>query len=180
MLEGGISFMWNYLVWHPPLRSIAVSAELSLNKARGNIWPRPQACRATNQNLGSSHRVALNEHCRHCCLVVNCHNCYMHIQATAQKTSIDSNYNRSENKINRICGPLPKYQYASLSQEKNTNIFRAFTLAKLSISSVSQRAQPHSKSWGTKTLPFPFPPTPHSLPLYYHSLHFPPFPLPPS
>ena len=76
----------------------SISAELSLNKARGNIRPRPQACRATNQNLGSSHRVALNEHCRHCCLVVNCHNYYMHIQATAQKTSIDSNYNRYENK----------------------------------------------------------------------------------
>jgi len=38
------------------------SAELRLNKARGNIWSRPQACRATNLNLGSSHRVALNEY----------------------------------------------------------------------------------------------------------------------
>jgi len=65
----------------------ARSAELRLSKkARGNIWSRPQACRATNLNLGSSHRVALNEHCRHCCLDVNCHNCYMQIQATAQKT----------------------------------------------------------------------------------------------
>jgi len=41
---------------------VIFSAELRLNKARGNIWSRPQACRATNLNLGSSHRVALNEY----------------------------------------------------------------------------------------------------------------------
>jgi len=64
----------------------------------------------------------------------------MHIHATAQKASICSNYNRCENK-NRpkrsYAGLLPKYQFASHSQEENTGIFQAFTLAKLSISSVS-------------------------------------------
>jgi len=44
------------------MRLCTISAELRLNKARGNIWSRPQACRATNLNLGSSHRVALNEY----------------------------------------------------------------------------------------------------------------------